>query len=493
MTRLPRDERVAATEWEITAFRIDPLASFANEPSKPRDILKLNNGTWGLRVAIPIQPWNLTKLPDGHTGDPEPPQAHPPLGLALAFSWVRNPTRTERSGVANLLQPLITNNSRGFGVRIELNEIKNGSWGAVCSFLEGWGMGVCCGCWNERRNWGVKLDLERAIGNGKSRSVWVPTADVAGPSVLSNDSGGLKGLLAASRPACFPGPWKSVSASLDVSRDRVKFTEHLELESNGIEITLDPSCFHQTPVIQTASYAAPNLDFATLDGRSESQPILPPCAIPPALDLSLSLTSQGGFHPTLRISWAPRANLSLAILQSLPNTVFADPYQLSWLSNSKISYELQGTKELESPAHDSRAGTQVLLIRAQEGAEGVEIPLHLRYQPPSHEDNARRYGYATISMPQVYVQANGCTPSLPLLAPWGLLDNLLPVPYAQVPDGSEPGFLEFSIPIGLHSEAFWIRLATFATVLFGVLVVSWMAMTSQGPSVRRGKERNKAE
>lgn len=122
---------------------------------------------------------------------------------------------------------------------------------------------------------------------------------------------------------------------------------------------------------------------------------------------SVEFAPSGGLHPSLTIAYsAPHSSCPLYLHLSLPPAFIPDRFQLAQLHTegrlgshafdpAALSLEVTGSRDLEGPS--SRAVGAQVLLRLRAGREElvnvkgkgrevvldtVDLPLHLRYQPP---------------------------------------------------------------------------------------------------------------
>lgn len=119
------------------------------------------------------------------------------------------------------------------------------------------------------------------------------------------------------------------------------------------------------------------------------------------------LVSAKSFHPKLQYYISQKASLadskcSLFIVQSLPKSLFVDPYQIEQLP-LKIVLDVAGDYNLENPVHLIK---EEIMFAVKASDDAVEIPLHTRYQEPCSAGN--HYNYIEIPSPvSVWVCPSG--------------------------------------------------------------------------------------
>ncbi|KAI8803575.1 hypothetical protein BJ742DRAFT_777003 [Cladochytrium replicatum] len=97
--------------------------------------------------------------------------------------------------------------------------------------------------------------------------------------------------------------------------------------------------------------------------------------------------------------------------------VFSDPFELDNLNaghvkaGRSITFHSFGKPDLEAPADSEHARSNIVVVEAQleiaSSALAVAIPVHLRYQPPSHSGS---FGQVQLPMPQVYTRLSSNDP-----------------------------------------------------------------------------------
>ncbi|KAK4231487.1 protein pbn1 [Podospora fimiseda] len=120
---------------------------------------------------------------------------------------------------------------------------------------------------------------------------------------------------------------------------------------------------------------------------------------------SATFLNPTGLHPTLQLSLPspskpPGNTCNLHAYLTLPNTIFPDKYQLSdplFLQSKNISSlrYISTPIDLEAPAYLTKkwGSTLLLQLSSSSSPSTAEIPLHLRYLPPSYT------GYSTVQTP----------------------------------------------------------------------------------------------
>lgn len=231
-----------------------------------------------------------------------------------------------------------------------------------------------------------------------------------------------------------------------------------------------------------------------------------------------------GLHPTLELNISSsepplddRA-CSLHAHLTLPRAVFVDKYQLSdplFLASKNLAklHYITSPVDLEAPAYTLDAwGSSVLLELAAPSSKSSstnangdwtsQIPLHLRYLPPSHNTS----GLTPLSLPYPIVFW-ACTadegskfPINPfdrvnlgydgLFGPRTLFYHLSPSPPALAGDGNADGSLvnTLNVPVLDLDRSRFVEVGTAIGVLVGFSWVCWCLLgVWKGSGYRSGK------
>lgn len=176
---------------------------------------------------------------------------------------------------------------------------------------------------------------------------------------------------------------------------------------------------------------------------------------------------------------------SLIIQLRLPHTAFADTYQAPWLSTPLLSYQVIGKPDLEAPSQAVEATVNILRVIADGNAGTVQLPFHLRYQPPSSSNG---FGEVLVPVPEVFVVTKGrCAAyhqSGLLMARaagngTGETETLIPVPFTSIDLPVEHGFWKLRVPVGHEEDADWVRWTTWLNVILGAMVILWATLRTR--------------
>ncbi|KAI9022508.1 hypothetical protein DFJ74DRAFT_768227 [Hyaloraphidium curvatum] len=335
------------------------------------------------------------------------------------------------------------------------------------------------------------------------------------------------------------GRWVSLGGSLRFLGSRMEMSERLQaaIVDRESPLAISQTCLGSRHRLFAATPATDGSSGKVmLTGHRSANPItLGPLCRAADVNLTLSFKTSAGFHPAFRISWSPSlassANLTRILLAlRLTNTAFADPYEVQWRSAPGIAYVPWGSPDLEAPAQSpaARANGASVLVDAARG--WADVPFHLRYQAPAdgpEPGGERPCGRARVEVPAAYgvlddgigcfapaAETNGgpwpqekvewvregsrdglflsdpagiwARPPLPGRKLVGLAYTAIDVPPAMLADGT----VEFRVPIGgPPEEARLVRLATWANVVLGALVVIVAVLRAPMPRpISEGKD-----
>ncbi|KAJ3398614.1 hypothetical protein HDU80_008738 [Chytriomyces hyalinus] len=223
----------------------------------------------------------------------------------------------------------------------------------------------------------------------------------------------------------------------------------------------------------------------------------------PPFYITTKLSPSAGFHPSMHVSvttsfknelaWAPSAIKALILHLPVNHHAFVDPFQVSGLNrvyeDGNVQFLAYGEPDLEVPASDFRnAKNNGVFVVVKDvsrfiaaGTRTIEIPFHMRYQPPSMNET---YVLVPVNPISAHIVVDSeksfYVPETSSLATSGLLFavlkemQLLPhgkrglsfLPVAVKQEGNEmDSLLSMKMPVGNLRDQTWVLVTMSACVI----------------------------
>ncbi|KAJ3077668.1 hypothetical protein HDU99_001036 [Rhizoclosmatium hyalinum] len=225
----------------------------------------------------------------------------------------------------------------------------------------------------------------------------------------------------------------------------------------------------------------------------------------PSLSVKSSLSPSIGYHPSYLLSFSlPEAgSLSAkldAIVIHLPinHHAFADPFQIDGLNklNNDIEFVAYGEPDLEVSIEESEKARMngVFVVIKEVGkfmnqrSPSIEIPLHMRYQPPSQEGGYVTVPvlpatvYAVVPKDSEFLHSSAINPVISHLLKGSLRDSskfvgLRQQSFVELPVESVESF-SMKMPVGNSEDARWV-LWTLSSVVIASCIYVMMAFVGK--------------
>ena len=207
-----------------------------------------------------------------------------------------------------------------------------------------------------------------------------------------------------------------------------------------------------------------------------------------ALVNNFEISPTKGYHSNIKLNITKLRDQNTFLLASFSESFFADPFELDRLDFEIANVTTYGNVDLEVASNSYAAQGHFVLAEfteryvSQPKFSGyVQIPFHLRYQPPQINKAYEIVPFSSSVL--VSVQKPPCfKPMIPKAIKSAMLNTPYSCFYYQKLNG-----VDFKVPVGDASLSEIITNATFLVAIIGVLAVI-IALVSSPPSPHKFKK-----
>jgi hypothetical protein len=234
----------------------------------------------------------------------------------------------------------------------------------------------------------------------------------------------------------------------------------VELEKHCSQSTLKTFAAHL--MVQDNNFSL--FWLGSVEHCQHSFPQFPPFYPPDNLE---ALIAKQGYHAKLKFAVKRAPHTNFTVIHHVPRDFFYDPYELARINFGNTKVSVHGSVDLEVSV-DAAAAKDHLLV-AEMGKDTfyprLEVPFHVRYQPPSEE---KAYGHVYMPSP-VFISSAGSTE---LDCPHPMIPSFFNISGCVNVYGDDLSTY-FSVPLGNASHRQYIDFGTNIVVWVGVIAIFW--------------------